>query len=224
VTTTVLSPAAMVQDGAVPIDADALREVLGRSRQLGLLGPGPIETHIEHAAVLLPWFAARPAGRGLDLGSGGGVPGFVLAVHLPEWSWVLLDSQQKRCDVLVEGVAALGLDERVRVVRARAEDAGRDPDLRSGFDVVVARSFGPPAVTAECGAAFCGDRGSLVVSEPPDPGAERWPPEGLATLGLAPSQDRPPSGWAVFDRVAELPELYPRPNGRPAKRPLWTAP
>ena len=41
---------------------------------------------------------------------------------------------------------------RVRVVRARAEVAGRDAALRGRFDVVVARGFGPPAVTAECAA------------------------------------------------------------------------
>ena len=207
----------------MPTDADALREVLDRSRTLGLLGPGPIQTHIDHAAALLPWFADRPPGRGLDLGSGGGVPGFVLAVHLPEWSWVFLDAQQKRCDVLVEGVAALGLTERVRVVRARAEEAGRDPDLRAGCDVVVSRSFGPPAVTAECGVAFCVDGGALLVSEPPDPGVERWPADGLSTLGLSLSATAPPSGWALLERVGELPESVPRPNGRPAKRPLWVA-
>ena len=48
-------------------------------------------------------------------------------------------------------VADLGWADRVRVVRARAEEAGRREDLRGTFDLVVARGFGPPAVTAECG-------------------------------------------------------------------------
>ena len=49
----------------------------------------------------------------------------------------------------------------------RAEDAGRDPELREGFDLVTARSFARPAVTAEIGAGLVRPGGVMVVSEPP---------------------------------------------------------
>src|SRR5262249_59495264 len=84
-------------------------------------------------------------------------------------------------------VAALGLDDRATVLEGRAEALGRRSELRGAYDVVVARGFAPPAVTAECGAPFLRTGGLLVVSEPPDPTARdgRWPDDGLALCGLA---------------------------------------
>ena len=56
--------------------------------------------------------------------------------------------------------------------------------MRESFDVVVARSFGRPAMTAECAAPFLLRGGHLVVSEPPGAVEGRWSAEGLAGLGL----------------------------------------
>ena len=60
------------------------------------------------------------------------------------------------------------------------------PSLRAAFDLVVARSFGAPAVTAECAVGFLATGGHLAVSEPPEPEADRWPPEGLAAARVRP--------------------------------------
>lgn len=208
---------------AASVDPGLMR-VLERSRALGLLGPGPVLDHVRHAerlvAVLDRVGVDAIAPRALDLGSGGGVPGLVLAVLRPRWSWVLLDSQQKRTDVLVDAVAELDLGARVQVVRARAEEAARQEDLRASVDLVTARSFGPPAVTAECAAGFLAAGGRLVVSEPPDPDPTRWPASGLAQLALT-REDSPATGWALLHARAEPADWLPRANGRPAKRPLW---
>jgi 16S rRNA (guanine527-N7)-methyltransferase len=151
----------------VSVETEAVAGVLERSHQLGFLGPGPVSEHIRHAVG----FAAgldTPPRRLLDLGSGGGVPGLVLAtVVWSESTAVLLDAGLRRCVFLEETVEELGLHQRVSVRRDRAEAAGRDPELRGTFDIVVARSFGPPAVTAECAAPFLRVGGVLVVSEPP---------------------------------------------------------
>jgi 16S rRNA (guanine527-N7)-methyltransferase len=113
----------------------------------------------------------------------------------------------------------------VHVVRARAEEAGRQPDLRATFDLVVSRGFGPPAVTAECGAPFLRVGARLVVSEPPaesDKHEFRWPPAGLAELGLAPSEEwRKPFHYQAFVLERPCPDRYPRRVGVPAKRPLF---
>ena len=74
-------------------------------------------------------------------------------------------------------VARLGWGEQVQVVLGRAEVLGHDPVWRASQAAVVARSFAPPMVTAECAAAFLTDGGRLVVSEPPAPSASRWPAE-----------------------------------------------
>jgi 16S rRNA (guanine527-N7)-methyltransferase len=144
----------------------ALMAVLERSRSLGFLGPGSLRVQVAHARGFAAAVRTAPL-RVLDLGSGGGVPGLVLAAQWASSEVVLLDAAERRCAFLAESVASLGWADRVRVVRSRAEVAGRREDLRGRFDVVVARGFGPPAVTAECGAPFLVVGGRLVVSEPP---------------------------------------------------------
>jgi 16S rRNA (guanine527-N7)-methyltransferase len=203
----------------------ALEAVLERSRRLGFLGPGSLRVQAEHALGFAAGLSAPP-GRYLDLGSGGGVPGLVLALHWSSSQAVLLDASERRFTFLVEAVEDLGCGDRVTVVRSRAEDAGRRPDMRGGFDAVVARSFGPPGTTAECGAPFLIVGGRLVVSEPPldeaDDSPERWPSDGLARLGLGAAEEwRSPYRYRSFVLERTCPEAYPRRNGVPAKRPLF---
>jgi 16S rRNA (guanine527-N7)-methyltransferase len=165
-------------------------------------------------------------GRVLDLGSGGGLPGLVVATGRPELELTLLEARQRACRFLREAVDALRL-ERVVVVEARAEEAARRPELRETFDGVVARSFGPPAVTAECAVGFLRLSGRLVVSEPPaaaEPAAasSRWPPQGLEQLGFgAPAPSGGPGGSFVVLEKQRSDNRWPRRVGIPAKRPLW---
>jgi 16S rRNA (guanine527-N7)-methyltransferase len=123
----------------------------------------------------------------LDLGSGGGLPGLVLARHWPDSRVVLLDASEQRTAFLAEAVDRLAWRERVRVLRGRAELLAHEDEWRNAFDLVVARSFGPPAVVAECAAGFLAVGGVLIVSEPPatPESAGRWDhADELATLGL----------------------------------------
>jgi len=239
----------MGPDGACSEVSPSLREVLEEARSLDLLGPMDLEDQIEHAAGFARAFETVTAGRSdqrgahrpgpgpdrwMDLGSGGGLPGLVLAQYWPGSGAVLLDAAQRRTSFLTEAVHSLGWEGRVEVVRARAEDAGRDPRFRRGFQVVWARSFGSPPVTAECAAPFLRVDGLLVVSEPPPtpdqppgPGAvesdaERWPRDGLAQLGLEPQVTlRGKFGYQVVRQVKACPERFPRRAGVAAKRPLY---
>jgi len=170
--------------------------------------------------------ASRPAF--VDLGSGGGVPGLVLATCWPEATGILLDSGRRRCALLEDAVATLGLDGRLSVRCGRAETLARYEGLRATFDLVVARSFGGPAVTAECAVGFLQVGGRLAVTEPPpdraDPEGEiRWPADPLATLGLGPARVvRAGSTGVAIMPLESLPaERWPRADGRPAKSPLW---
>ncbi len=156
---------------------------------------------------------------GIDLGTGGGVPGLVLAVALPWIRWVLVDSMQRRSSILDEAVVQLGMSDRVTVRCCRAEDLGREPAIRQRADLVVARSFGPPAVTAECAGPLLRLGGRLLVSEPPDSGGQRWPAGPLQELGIEPvGVER---GIMVLAKVADTPDRYPRRVGVPSKRPLF---
>jgi 16S rRNA (guanine527-N7)-methyltransferase len=197
-----------------------------------LLGPGPLEVHLDHAAGFAAALAAafdgevgvgvEPARAG-DLGSGGGVPGLPLAFVFVAWRWVLIDANQRRAAFLRAAVAELGLTGRVEVREQRAEEAGRDPSLRGQLDAVVARGFGPPAVVAECAAPLLRAGGRAVVSEPPGGAAERWPSDGLARLGMAPASGLTFGGasFQVLLQLSPCADRYPRRIGVPAKRPLF---
>ncbi len=155
-----------------------------------------------------------------DLGSGGGIPGLVVAEMRPDLRLVLIDATEKRVALLDEARHALGSSDRIRTLLGRAEDIGRDPEWRAAFDAVVVRSFGPPAVVAECGSPLLRPGGLLVVSEPPDDKGDRWPVEGLGLLGMAPAAG-PIDGLRVLVQQARCPEEFPRRVGVPTKRPLF---
>ncbi len=198
---------------------------LERARELGYLGPGPIDRHIEQGVgfgealeLRLPQVITAPL-RIVDLGSGGGVPGLVLLRRWPLSQWLFLDTNQRRMATLRSAVAELDAAHRAEVVCGRAED--EVPPRRGRFDAVVARGFGPPAVTAECAAPLLATGGLLVVSEPPED-RSRWDPVGLATLGLA-GDVLTAGGFRFFVATQDVPcaQRFPRRLGIPAKRPLF---
>ena len=198
----------------------SLTAVLERAKQRGFLGPGPVGNHIEHALPILT-LVAEDSCEALDLGSGGGVPGLVLALARPGIHWTLLDGSVTRSRFLQNAVQDLDLSRRVKVTALRAEEAARSA-LRGSFDTVTARSFGAPAVTAECGSPFLAKGGRLIVAEPPEGAPSRWPPKGLEQLGMVPGvRVTSPSTFQVLEQVVPCADRYPRRTGIPAKRPLF---
>lgn len=198
---------------------ESVERALAEARALGFLGPGPLDQHERSAQAFLE--ALPPlatSGRMLDLGSGGGVPGLLLAAALPTSSWVLLDNHRRRTSFLSRVVADLGWGGRVEVLRAPAEQAAHDPRYRGRFAAVVSRSFGPPATTAECGAAFLVTGGRLLVAEPPAPDPARWPDDGLAVLGL---RQLAGGSIAVLQRIAEPRADVPRSWRALERHPRW---
>ena len=143
---------------------------------------------------------------------------------------MLVEGSTRRAGWLSSAAAALGLESRVRVAAERAEDVGRQIDWRAGSQVVTARSFGPPAVVAECAAPLLVPAGRLLVSEPPPSVAspigrigERWPATGLEELGLGPASPQVARGMQFVEirQLARCPDRYPRRVGIPRKRPMF---
>jgi 16S rRNA (guanine527-N7)-methyltransferase len=217
-------------------DPSVLTEVLLAAREAGFLGPGPIERQLRHAHGFTTLARRAQAGADiahlLDLGSGGGLPGLVIAMEWQTVTVVLLEANQRRSQFLERAVRQCGLQERVRVLHQRAEVCGRNPSYRGAFDGVVVRSFGPPAVVAECSAPLLRVDGWLIVSEPPSgeeddstfesPGEVRWPPHQLVQLELEPVEYvRDEFGYEILRQRELCPDRFPRRNGVPSKRPLF---
>jgi len=210
-----------------PAALDRLTERLLEARNAGFLGPGPVERHLEHSrrlsAAVVRALGSVPESV-VDLGSGAGVPGLVMACLWPGPHFVLIEAGARRAEYLSQTIRACGLEGRVDVEHSRAEDAGRNVQYRGHFPTVVARSFGRPAVTAECAAPFLSPEGVLVVSEPPasDPNEDRWPSGPLRGLGLQlEGVQEGEFRFAVLRQVAACPDRYPRRVGVPTKRPLF---
>lgn len=188
-------------------------------QRLSAVGPTPLEQHLDHARRLSELL--EPGGAALDLGTGAGIPGLALAGFRPDLRWTLVDASRRRLRPVRAAVDRLGWADRVTVVHARAEEMAADERWTAHFDVVVARLFGPPAVTAECAAPLLRRHGRLLVTEPPGSSPDRWDDAGLTALGLERRRgyDDPPVVELVS--VAAPDGRFPRRAGIAARRPLW---
>jgi 16S rRNA (guanine527-N7)-methyltransferase len=208
------------------ISPDDLVPVLERAREAGFLGPGPVVAHLRHSegfAVAAEDALGRRPRTFADLGTGGGIPGLVLAMRWPDAPGALVEVGRRRAAFLRESVVELGLANRVEVLEERGEAVGQLSLYREQVELVTARSFAAPSVTAEIAAGIVSIHGVVVVSEPPEHDAQRWPATGLEALGFGPAETTEigVAHFAVLTKTAGTPSRYPRSVGRPAKRPLW---
>lgn len=161
----------------------SVRDVLVDAQRIGALGPRPIDEVIAHARGFVD-AVPTTARRIIDLGSGAGVPGLVIAEVLADAEVVLVDRRAKRTDALSLAVASLGWRTRVRVVCADVEDLVRNPAHTHRYDAVVSRGFGPHETTLRLSAGLVAPGGVVVVSEPPEGTPDRWPATLVADVGL----------------------------------------
>jgi 16S rRNA (guanine527-N7)-methyltransferase len=140
---------------------DAFAELLlAWNRRINLISAqdaaGLRQRHIEDSLQLLPLL---PPGQGplLDIGSGGGFPGLVLAAAEPERTVHLVESDRRKAAFLATAAARLGLAQ-VRVHPARAEDLAL-----SGMAVLTARAFAPLARILPFAAQFLAPDGIAIL-------------------------------------------------------------
>ena len=182
--------------------------------------------HLLDAVAALPLLDAEGPESALDLGSGGGVPGIVLAVARPEVTWTLVDSVRKKAGALAAFVEALEM-RNVRVVAERAEVLGRG-EQRESFDLVVARACAALPVLAEYALPLARTGGMLLawkgrIGEEELAGGTR----AAELLGGGPPQVVPSGvrslgdhAFVVIRKLAPTPKRFPRRPGEPARQPL----
>ena len=181
--------------------------------------------HVLDSLSLLPFLGG--AGRIIDVGSGGGLPGMILALARPDLQVTLLEATGKKCRFLEETISALSL-RGVRVLSLRAEAAGRDPDHRERYDLAVARGLASLNVLIEYTVPLVRVGGRVLALK----GTAAEDEVGTATAALqalgsevVAAHDALP-GVIDHARIVEIvkrqptPEAYPRRDGVPSKRPL----
>lgn len=162
----------------------------------------------------------------IDVGSGGGLPGLALKVAKPALRLTLVEANRRKAAFLVHAAAQLGLAD-VEVVARRAEEAGRDPELREQFDVATARAVAPMAVLAELCLPFVRPGGRLLAMKAGAAAEVAAATRAIELLGgrleavkAAPSAARERGEIVVVSKIAATAAAYPRRAGVPARRPL----
>ena len=187
-----------------------------------------VDRHFVDSLVLLKSDLPRENSRMIDVGTGAGFPGLVLAMARPDLKITLLDAQRKRLDFLQAVGEAAGLSN-ITPVHARAEDGARRPELREQFDYASARALAPLNVLCEYLLPYVRTDGLALCWKGPALRDEME--SGKKAARLLGGQVEMPIRCSVYGRdwdhmilpvrkVQQTPRQYPRKAGTPKSRPL----
>lgn len=162
-----------------------------------------------------------------DVGTGAGFPGLPLKIAVPSLSVTLIDALEKRIGFLNTVIEELSL-KNITAVHKRAEDAGREPELRESFDAAVSRAVAPLSVLAEYSLPLVKKGGYFLAMKGPEPESEvseaknalemlGGKTEGIKRVSLA---DGIVHSIVIIKKISQTPQKYPRKAGKPAKSPL----
>ena len=190
---------------------------------------------VKHFADSLTAAAMMPTGAFtlIDVGTGAGFPGVPLALYRPDCKLTLLDSLNKRLTFLDTVCREVGLD--ATLIHARAEEGGRNPDLREKYDVACARAVANLPVLSEYCLPFVKVGGRFIALKGPDADRERAEASrGIGVLGgkiadvtaltlpAQPVEGVEPMERRIVrvDKVKPTPATYPRHGSKISKKPL----
>ncbi|MBU1261939.1 16S rRNA (guanine(527)-N(7))-methyltransferase RsmG [bacterium] len=174
---------------------------------------------------LTPLLVIEPQGKNLiDIGTGAGLPGIVLAISCESLKVSLLEARAKKVAFLEKVREKLFLSN-ISILMGRAEDYGRKEGFRESFDYGVVRALGSLSLSFELGLSFIKIGGELIVMK----GREIEKVGALSILGGKIAEIKEISlpfisgdrrHLVVVRKIAPMGQKYPRRAGIPKKRPL----
>ena len=168
--------------------------------------------------------------RVIDVGTGAGFPGIPLKITFPHLKVTLLDSLNKRVRFLEEVCERLDL-ENVTCVHARAEDGGRNKDLREKFDLCVSRAVANLSSLSEYCMPFVKVGGYFVPYKSGD--IEEELAQAKKAVAILGGEIENVTGFELpggegsrslikIKKMKPISAKYPRKAGLPGKEPLGT--
>ena len=140
--------------------------------------------HLLDSLAVLPAIRRLLSGRAehvLDVGSGAGLPGIVLAIAWPSLAVTLVDAVQKKCAFMTQVRLELGLAQ-IEVVHSRIEVLQRSP-----FPLIVSRAFASLAEFTHLTRHLLADDGRWLAMKGRVPESEMNAlPRDIAVMGIEP--------------------------------------
>ncbi|MFM0467346.1 16S rRNA (guanine(527)-N(7))-methyltransferase RsmG [Paraburkholderia strydomiana] len=132
--------------------------------------------HILDSLSIVPHLVQRNPGTVLDVGSGGGLPGIVLAIVRPDWGVTVNDIVHKKTAFQAQAKAELGLTN-LSVVTGRVETLRPGAEVSAKFDVIVSRAFAELADFVTLARHLVAEQGAILAMKGvrPDDEIERLP-------------------------------------------------
>ena len=164
----------------------------------------------------------------IDIGTGAGLPGLPLLITFPWLKLVLLEATAKKITFIKYITEKLGLSV-TQVINERAETLAHRPEYREQFDVVLSRAVAVLPVTVELALPFCKPGGIFISQKKGNVTLEvSQAAKAIGILGGKLREIKPitltelPDSrqLVIIDKINQTPELYPRRNGLPQKRPI----
>ncbi|HUM55588.1 MAG TPA: 16S rRNA (guanine(527)-N(7))-methyltransferase RsmG [Bacillota bacterium] len=164
----------------------------------------------------------------IDVGTGAGFPGVPLALIFPEKSFLLLDSQNKKIEIIKEEAQKVGIRNAV-FIQGRAEDLAGEEDYREKFDICVSRAVAPMAVLLEYCLPFVRTGGNFLAYKGAKWQQELYAAENALDILGGEKIRIDSSNFTKEDtdhvviyiyKEKETPRKYPRKAGKPSKYPL----
>ena len=183
--------------------------------------------HFADSISVLPLIENKNASL-IDVGTGAGFPGIPLKIANDGFKVTLLDSLNKRITFLEEVKKELGITN-LECIHSRAEDGGRNTDLREKFDYCVSRAVARLSVLSEYCMPFVAVGGYFISLKGPDAAEELTEAQkAISVLGgkvekvveiTIPESDLKHCA-VVIKKIKSTPKAYPRKAGTAAKKPL----
>jgi 16S rRNA (guanine527-N7)-methyltransferase len=167
----------------------------------------------------------------LDIGSGAGFPGLVLAVVRPTWNIVSLEATEKKANFQKMVCDTLAL-KNTTILNGRAEAVAHLAQFRQAFDVVTARALAAMPVLIELSLGFVKINGLGLYWKGPSVKEELTTAQAAVnqmggeieqTLSYAlQTEDSEPAklSLVVCKKIKPTPKEYPRAFGIIKKKPL----
>ncbi|WP_082231967.1 16S rRNA (guanine(527)-N(7))-methyltransferase RsmG [Halobacillus massiliensis] len=166
--------------------------------------------------------------RMCDVGAGAGFPSLPLKIVFPELKVTIVDSLKKRITFLNHLAHELGLKD-VAFYHDRAENFGKNPNFREGYDLVMARAVARMSVLSELCLPLTAKGGTFMAMKGPNLAEEMEDAQlAIQTVGGEIQEvftfELPEEGSerniALIEKRRKTPKKYPRKAGTPNKEPI----